>query len=313
MRGTGKFDVGIARRRVIHTIWLICGMAVAGCGNETPTYSAPSVDAVANPLSNESESDAVACRKEDYADEGYDFNAQFLAQHDLAAKTNTPFRCLRLVESMESSRSERDHLFVNIGDNSSEAGDAKGELRIRLHEIKTKAFLHDRRIAILSNGKQFAALEKECGDIKASGVADIVAILPTHSVPAGDRNVTISDLPRISPREFITERSFGVWRVVNLTGGDLESPLFLGMASTLPGEAVDYGQRRAGASLVRTLIVAEGNNPAAAVASLKLQANGGLTFVLDGGLSSLHRFQVEATAMARARAGPRINERGCAG
>ena len=67
---------------------------------------------------------------------------------------------------------------------------ADGRLKIPLYEIKDKTFLHNKALEIVSDGRHFAALEKECNDIKRSGVTDVFAILPPRQdLTGGDEHL----------------------------------------------------------------------------------------------------------------------------
>lgn len=215
-----------------------------------------------------------------------------------------PFRCLRLL-SAEARRDEEGMTFVDIGNGQQVATPVRRNLRMPLHEIKTKTFLRGGRVGLVSDGKRFAAMEKECENITASGVRDVAAVL------AVDAELQ-TQLETIAPHEFIVERRYGRWHIVNKTSEQpLAEPYLNADAPASVGDTSRRGSASAG--LERTLIVyddAIGIDNALVVRNDSVH---GQAFVLEGGIAGFRRYRMEASAMAIARAGPRINERGCGG
>ena len=202
---------------------------------------------------------------------------------------------------------------VDIQGGHAQRNPGVASLRIPLHAIKTKAFLHGKSLAILSDGKRYAALEKECEAIKASGVDNVMALVPRTPDRSADIDHQVSNLPGMLPQEFIAERAFGVWKIVNLTSiEDLQSPLFQNVdnESAEAGHAAGEGNA---VGLQRTLVVVDDSTRPGEDVLSGLQNRKGQTFLLNGGLAGLRRYEAEATAMARALSLPRISERGCAG
>ena len=246
----------------------------------------------------------LTCRQEDTVADGI-VAIEALPSHWSTPDTiRAPFRCIRFSEMQALSDAEPPLNVINVSGGATRAG-VQRELVIPLHEIKTKAFLAGRTLAIVSDGTQYGALERECPAIKASGVSDVIALLPT--IPdgrLGDRTVG-----RMSPRDFVAERAYGAWHVVNLTN-DALPPLLEAVDSSVGSDMFRPSNSR---GLERTLIVA-GNNLSSDAALLgDPQRFRGQVFVLDGGVAALRKFQSEASAMARALERPRIGERGCAG
>ncbi len=277
-----------------------------GCADEMSSTSSPDGDISVSSLPVDV--DEYACQRDDGADSLSIAAGWQLVSASHTAVEKTPFRCLRLLRAADVSSTDSALHRVNI---AREGSDLAGQLRIPLHEIKTKAFLRDRSIAIFSNGRQFAALEKECTDIRASGIDDVVAVLPTAAKLTADRDEQLMNAPMMTPPEFIAERAYGVWHFVNLTDQEvLESPLFAN--TNKPGLVVARKSGRGStAGLVRTLVVFNNVGPTEAQKVPQVPPFAGQVFVLLGGLDGLQRYEAEATAMARALARPRLNERGC--
>lgn len=215
------------------------------------------------------------------------------------AAQSVPFRCIRfenaadsVADSVADSQGSRAQHVVNITGES-----VSGQLQIALHEIKTKHFLQGRPLAIVSDGKNFGAIERECVAMRAAGIDDVTAVIPAKT----------GAIPRMSAREFIAERAYGVWRFENHTSQpELESPLF----SAAANPEIDFSEQRQGSvGLVRTLVVYD--NHAEEAGNLPT-TGAGQVFILEGGLEGLKQYEQEAAAMARAQARPRISERGCA-
>jgi len=225
----------------------------------------------------------------------------------------TPFRCLRFLNAADISSADVDVRIVNVTRDDSTTLVAGKQLHIPLHEIKTKAFLRDRSLAIVSDGKRFAALEKECQDIKASGIEDVIAVLPDAvQVTAGLDDLSLA-VEKMSPQQFIAERAYGHWQFVNLSSEEkLNSPLFLSLGAT-DRNKIKMKQQASRSGLERTLIIMDDDDLPDADVLSGISEYRGQVFVLDGGLSGLQHYQSAATAMARALARPRIGERGCAG
>ena len=285
-------------------------LILSGCDADTPSAAALGDDIGAASPEVPANADDLVCRQDDSGQVLIETASEQLFSATDARIEKRPFRCLRLLGAADVSSSNNKLHVVNI---ASDGLESPGQLHIPLHEIKTKGFLRDRSLAILSDGKQFAALEKECSDIKASGVADVIALLPTNPQPTAARNEQHTNVPHITPREFVAERAFGVWHFVDLTsGGGLESPLF--RAAAAPNALTRAVKRNgSGTGLERTLVISDnGSLPSGADLSA-IEAGRGQAFVLEGGMQGFSRFQAEAIAMARAQARPRINERGCAG
>jgi hypothetical protein len=285
-------------------------LILSGCGADAPPAAALGDDIGTATSEVAATADDLVCRQDDGDQVLFASASEQLFSATETGIEKRPFRCLRLLGAADiSSSSDKLHV-VNI---VSDDVEAPGQLRIPLHEIKTKGFLRDRSVAILSDGKQFAALEKECSDIKASGVADVIALLPTGSQSMAAREELHTNVPVITSREFVSERAYGVWHFVDLTSGaGQKSPLF--RAATAPNTLTRIVKKSgSGTGLERTLVISDdGSLPSAADLSA-IDAGRGQTFVLAGGMQGFSRFQAEAIAMARARSRPRINERGCNG
>lgn len=285
-------------------------LLLAGCGSDaTPSKTTDDGGAITSAAEDDVE---LACRRDDGPTLGADDN-QLSASMTRVPSDMTPFRCLRLLNAADVSSAGHDVRIVNVMHDGSNTPASSKQLHIPLHEIKTKAFLRDRSLAIVSDGKRFAALEKECQDIKASGIEDVIAVLPELvQLSAGSDGLSLS-VEKMSPLEFIAERAYGHWQFVNLSSDeDLRSPLFLSLDTT-DRNNINMKQQASRAGLERTLIVTDGDDLPDADFLTGLSGYRGQVFVLDGGLLGLRRYQSEATAMVRALARPRINERGCAG
>jgi len=303
---------GFASWPLLRVSLLACSLVFYGCSADTQPVISQADDIAATSAEESVDADELACRQ-DESDE----SLAAAAFGQLASATSSPvskraFRCLRLLDAADVSSADREIHVVNVAKSSPQT---PGQLRMPLHEVKTKGFLRGRSLAIVSDGKQFAALEKECMAIKASGVSDVIAVLPEMSAEIGARDEEFAGAQEISPKEFIAERAYGVWRIVNFTERQkLRSPLLAdsGARALVTNKAL---AGRSNAGLVRTLLVFEddGIRTDQARAGAHTQSFSGQTFVLQGGLAGLQRFEAEATAMAMALARPRINERGCAG
>lgn len=284
-------------------------LAFAGCDGSEVADRSPdeAIGADADAILAD-EQGALACERSDTPDDFSGQPAQLSLPSMSAEVTTTPFRCLRFVSAKEARLREEPMNIVDIRRNG-----ADGSLQIPLHEIKTKAFLRSRPLAIVSDGKHFGALEKECGDIKASGVPEVVAILPSVSDRADSETRFAEELPTMLPQEFVAERPFGRWQIVDLTStGDLRSPLFRNMQS--PKTLVDDLRERAPVvGLERTLVVSDDGRLPDTADFRSARAGTGQLFILEGGMKGFARFQADATAMARALERPRIGERGCNG
>ena len=218
------------------------------------------------------------------------------------AVTRLAFHCLQFANAEGFSTGKEDYFVIDIEPGNGDGGTSGGMLRIPLHEIKTKAFLDGRSIAIVSNGKRFGALERECAAIREVGVQDVVALLDTRDM--AEEGVAIS------VREFVAERPYGIWRIENrTTEPDLKSPVLVNKAGVEP-VLVDQQQRDGSNALVRTLVVVDPENEKTWNISGNVRV-AGYVFVLEGGLQGLRQFEAQAIAMARAQARPRIGERGC--
>ncbi len=220
------------------------------------------------------------------------------------ASAHVPFQCLEFADAAGFEAKYHDYHIVDIEASDDGVGTSAGILRIALHEIKTKAFLRGRKVAIVSNGKRFGAMERECKAIRGSGVEDVVALLNTGPV-TGERAI-------ISAREYVGERPYGIWRVENRTSNaEFSSALLVDTAGIEPLLARQQ-QRNRSSGPVRTLVVLDGEADGRPLGDSRA-TNIGYSFVLEGGLDGLRQFETEATAMARAQARPRIGERGCRG
>jgi hypothetical protein len=293
---------------VVQVACVISFLILAGCGEDTQSVSNDRGDTEISSPPASAATDDMVCQRDDGIQGLLAADARQPAVASQTVIEKTPFRCLRLLSAADISSADNKLLSVNIAQNGS---DATGQLQIPLHEIKTKAFLRDRSIAIFSSGRQFAAIEKECTDIRASGIDDVIAVLPPAAQLTADNGEHVMKAPRMTAPEFIAERAYGVWHFINLTDQEtLESPLFVD--TNEPGLSI-AGKPGSGSNtgLVRTLVVFDGDVPAE---DRKLPGGlsfAGQTFVLQGGLAGLQRYEAEATAMALALARPRINERGC--
>jgi len=288
-------------------------LLLTGCGNEPPSSVEAETDAAEGADSHVAAEDSVdlACRRDDDGQSINSFEVQ--SSSSMTQVVTTPFRCLRLLSVADISSAGNDVRIVDIGREAADGPAAGRQLRIPLHEIKTKAFLRGKSLAIVSDGTQFAAIEKECNDIKASGIGDVIALLPELAKPLGESDDLLPYVARLTPPEFIAERAYGNWHFINLSSDEtLRSPLFIRTGQT-NGNPLEAKQHGTGSGLERTLIIVDGDNLPAANVLSRIPRNRGQMFLLDGGLSGLERFQAEAIAMARALAQPRINERGCAG
>lgn len=285
-------------------------LLLAGCGSDAQP-SATTHDGGAVSMAAEDDVD-LACRRDDGQALGAD-DGQLSPSMTRVPGDMTPFRCLRLLSAADLSSAGHEIRIVNVMHDGFNTPASSKQLHISLHEIKTKAFLRDRPLAIVSDGKRFAALEKECQDIKASGIEDVIAVLPDSvQLAAGSDGLSLT-VEKMSPLEFIAERAYGHWQFVNLSSDeDLRSPLFLSLDKT-DGNKIRMKQQVSRTGLERTLIVTDGDDLPNVDVLEGLSEYRGQVFVLDGGLSGLQRYQAEATAMVRALARPRINERGCAG
>ena len=296
--------------RVLFAAFVLSTLIFAGCEGSESTESILEDDIDASAVPPVADSESFACQRTDVVESYPELAASVSASLPLMSEATltTPFRCLRLLDAAELSRREE---AVNEVDIRRDGAD--GRLQIPLHEIKTKAFLRHKSLAIVSDGKHFAAIEKECNDIKASGVTDVFAVLPLTSRPTGDDGYSLSHLSRILPQEFIAERAFGVWHIVDLTSkGDLDAPLF---RNTEAIREIAHDAKRGGSvvGLERTLIVFDDGRLPGEDDLASLRMRHGQVFVLDDGIKGFLRYRDEATAMARALARPRINERGCNG
>jgi len=290
-------------------LFVALGLAFAGCDGSEVADRSPEKDNGADAvLADVDDQGALACERSDTAGDFPGEPARLSLAPMSAEVTTTPFRCLRFVSAEEAQLSEEPMNTVDIR----KVG-ADGQLQIPLHEIKTKAFLRNKPLAVVSDGKNFAALEKECNDIKASGVPEVVAVLPqVQDKSVGNRRFA-EELPTIRPQEFVAERPFGRWHIVDLTStGGLESPLFKNLESSKT-LVDDMKLRGPVAGLARTLVVSDdGRMPDSPILGA-MRASLGQVFLLEGGMKGFARFQADATAMARALERPRISERGCNG
>jgi hypothetical protein len=224
----------------------------------------------------------------------------------------TPFRCLRFLDADFGGHGDETTLVdIRLARVEGEPQPAR-VLRMPLHEIKTKGFLRDRRIAILSDGKRYAALEEECPDIRAAGVAGVFAVVADYGrmslpsdEPAPFRAATMT------PEQFIAERRYGIWHVVDFSREGSSEPLLLPAGGTAPRDIESADGPGSAVHVERTLVVFDDEASTDVEQLAGSDRLVGQVFVLEGGLKGLRRYRSEAAAMAVALAGPRIDERGC--
>ena len=267
----------------------VIGALLTGC-SDSPERAAQQDSNETNSLA-EPTAEPLECRPDDAA-------AISLVEFSPSSGDRVPFRCLRFTDSAAVTANSREYRVIDI--DGDRAGGSTGVLQIPLHEIKTKGFLRGRKLAVASDGTRFGAIERECEAIKAAGVEQVLAL------------VSAADMPRrISARDFVAERSYGVWQFVNRTSLDeLDSPLLTTGNSPTVDLSRDLSKKNHG--LVRTLVIFDSSDHESLSALPSVDDNNPV-FVLDGGLVGLRQFEAEATAMAKALARPRIGERGCAG
>ena len=282
-------------------------MLLPGCDDTRSTGTVQTANTITDAPNVSASNVELACRREDDIQQSL-LEAEHLAETlRSSGSERTPFRCLRFSGAAAVSSDQASTSVVNISGEADSASASSRELRIPLHEIKTKAFLKGRALVVISNGRQYAALEKECHSMKAAGVTDVLALLPQRASSVGGEVVT----PKMTPREFVAERSYGAWHIVNLTSEDL--PPLIAMADSRRDRPIRATGDEGGAGLERTLVVLDEAWTGEFNRSDTSSEYRGQVFVLDGGLDGLKKFQDDATAMARALAQPRISERGCAG
>lgn len=314
----GEFSCGESKIRFESRAWLTAiilfcvAVASSACSRgDSGSVEAESISEV-DQLTESSDSQNLVCTRDDDFGDFVPVNVE-LSDIFTSQTERTPFRCLRFVDATTLHEKNTAMQLVDIREGAVQGHSGGHRLQLPLHEIKTKAFLRGKSLAILSDGKRFAALENECDAIKESGISEVVAVLPTLTERTDELMDDVSQLPRMMPQEFIAERSFGAWHVINATGTEnFKSPLFRAAAIDRANTNTVTG-RRSAVGLVRTLIVFDSSELPDRETLSDLHMSGGQAFVLDGGAAGMERYQIEATAMARALAGPRINERGCAG
>ena len=284
-----------ASRPLAFVLSVCCG--VSAC--ESPVSGEIADDSQALALQTESEGASdLSCSAEDFSDETIDIPTGSLFS---TAERSTPIRCLRFLtdESLTADGS------IRIVDVRHDAVDVKSsELAIPLYEIRTKSFLRGQRIAIRSNGKRFAEIEKACGEIKASGVADVFAVLPENQNSTNNELGAPDSITAIKPREFIAERGIGVWYVAGLSIDEFQrEPAFSGLKTGLPPAPRDTD---AAPGLSRVLLVERRQE-----IDQSLNFKGSRVFRLEGGLQALQDYVSKSEAMLAAKQNPRLGQRGC--
>ena len=283
-------------------------IACLSCGrSEYSGSSAPVVGDLDDPA--EPRSSELLCRRED-ADAGSADALNILLGSLPGAGEPTPFRCLRFLAADDLGR-DHDATIVDIrAENPDDAAAYGRRLRMPLHEIKTKGFLRDRRVAILSDGTRYAALEEECPDIKASGVAGVFAILAGRQEAPPNAQPSSLVAATMTPQEFIAERRYGIWHIVDFSREGRGEPLLLQSEGTT-AQHENSAERGSAVRLERTLVVFDDKTSIDLDEVTEGHRLVGQVFVLEDGLAGLKRYRSEAAAMAVALAGPRIDERGC--
>ena len=301
--------------RHLRTVTLLCWVtfATVACESEPATGTKESLATDFSLPTDETDADSMVCSQSDgLAAPSYaDFEVS-LPGYAATSGDYTPFRCLRFIDAVDVEAAGAEFQVVDIRKQSGHGDSRFDGLRIPLFEIKAKSFLRQRQVAILSDGRRYAALEKECDAIKAIGVRDVYAVLQP-AMPVRRQGADIVAYRAMLPKDFVAERRFGVWTIVNLTSEEsINEPVFQGsnMRPYAGGESPGSG---AGAGLQRTLIVTDSGAEPHDAERADRYAGSGQVFVLQGGLQQLRQFRVESTAMALALAQPRISERGCSG
>lgn len=131
----------------------------------------------------------------------------------------------RLYMSMESVLSlmirKQDLLLVDVrGKNAFENYRITGSIRVPLHALRTKTFLKDRRVVLVSQGFPNPLLERTCRDLHAAGFTQTrilrggLRYWQQKRGPIEGQAFAASEVGRISPMEFFAQQDAGEWLVV---------------------------------------------------------------------------------------------------
>lgn len=140
---------------------------------------------------------------------------------------------------MSMMKSKQDALLIDVRDR--EAFDKlriPGSIHVPLYSLKTKAFLRDKPLALVSEGYPNAALDLTCKSMRDAGFtrASILNgglrswIQKKGPVEGDVRSVQL--VSRVQPKHFFTQKDLRGWLVVAVSGDDVSSspPLIAGTA-----------------------------------------------------------------------------------
>jgi rhodanese-related sulfurtransferase len=187
-----------------------------------------------------------------------------------------------------------------------------GALNMPLYAVRTKAFLRNANVVLVNEGRSTAELERECLALRHQGLervwvldGGLVGWRRSGGSVVGDE-LSMLAANRMQPSEWVSERQYPDWVVVDISGDSEKSvrTLFPGavrVASTNPGRlavdlrAISNRKRRDGGAKILLVDRSGGNYDKYAV--LFRDRKGPAVFFLDGGYEGYKAFLRNQVAM----------------
>lgn len=154
----------------------------------------------------------------------------------LAAKhhNEVEFRCLSSVRQAHEEWSKDQKVLVDVRrPDQFKTVQIPGSLNLAPFSIKTKAFLKQKAIALIDEGRNLSQLEDLCGQLRHNGFLNVTVVAGglyawyREGYPINGEPFEVSRLNRISPAELIASLADRDWKYIDLDRSltTLETPL----------------------------------------------------------------------------------------
>jgi rhodanese-related sulfurtransferase len=190
-----------------------------------------------------------------------------------------------------------------------------GSLNLAPFAIKSKAFLKNKNIVLVNEGRSLKQLEKLCDQLKSQGFQSVGAMAgglyswDQSRYPITGDNLAISKLNQITPAELLTTLDERDWRFI-----DLDNSLPVLADLLLSSEAIVYQSNKNafissvnkavrelnGDNLSGFIVVSEQGDNYKAIERLLRLSDAGSVFYLSGGITELKRYlSMHSTQVSR--------------
>lgn len=184
-----------------------------------------------------------------------------------------------------------------------------GSLNIPIHFIRTKAFLKNNPVVIVSEGYQYAHLEPECKRLAEEGFKVLILLgglnsWKQSSLPLEGESSMSTAFDRISPEAFHLEKDFDHWVILDASKKKAKKesmpsavpfdPDSLFATSRLKGSVKDKREGKQGLVLIANDTGTEYQNIARLVSQAELKN----VFYLEGGIEAYEQY-LKGVALAK--------------